>query len=443
MDITNPLKAKTMIHKCGGKMGFSENNGRIRSPFKPVNKNTGSDTGFTQYPIRLLILGMAFLNLLLGLGTALVRLGWEVPLPDYDALIAHGSLMVCGFLGTLISMERAVAFGRPWAYSAPLFTAAGGIYLGLQPEAIPAMALTILGSLGLVILSTRFIRRSPRLSTSCLVLGSVCWLSGNVFWFAGWPLYTVVPWWIGFLLMTIAGERFELNRFLGLNWKIRSINGVSITIFLTGVCLTAVGFVVQRDARIISTEKGDFFTAEPFDLGARMIGIGLIGLSAWFLRHDMARRSVHLPGLTRFTGICLLSGYAWLGFCGFLGLYYGGLVGGPLYDAFLHAFFLGFVFAMIFGHAPIIFPAVLGISLRFRRTFYAHLLLLHLTLGFRIISDLTYWLPGRKWGGLLNALVLLIFFVNTRFAVQKTSVTGQLVAPEETGFRSKERAVIS
>jgi len=35
------------------------------------------------------------------------------------------------------------------------------------------------------------------------------------------------------------------------------------------------------------------------------------------------------------------------------------------YDAFLHAVLLGFVFAMIFGHAPIIFPAVLGIRIPF------------------------------------------------------------------------------
>lgn len=41
---------------------------------------------------------------------------------------------------------------------------------------------------------------------------------------------------------------------------------------------------------------------------------------------------------------------------GALALMAGQQVAGPLYDAMLHTFFLGFVFGMIFGHAPIIFP---------------------------------------------------------------------------------------
>jgi metal-sulfur cluster biosynthetic enzyme len=54
---------------------------------------------------------------------------------------------------------------------------------------------------------------------------------------------------------------------------------------------------------------------------------------------------------------------------------------GPQYDATLHAFFLGFVFAMIFAHAPIIFPAVLGARMAYRPLFYAHVVLLQLTLS--------------------------------------------------------------
>ncbi|HRN65649.1 MAG TPA: hypothetical protein PLA98_12495, partial [Alicycliphilus sp.] len=36
-----------------------------------------------------------------------------------------GQIMVLGFLGTLISLERAQAIGRPWAYLAPALLAAG------------------------------------------------------------------------------------------------------------------------------------------------------------------------------------------------------------------------------------------------------------------------------------------------------------------------------
>ena len=56
----------------------------------------------------------------------LVRLGWNLPLPWQDQLIAHGPLMVCGFLGTLISLERAVGLGSPWGYAAPVLVAADG-----------------------------------------------------------------------------------------------------------------------------------------------------------------------------------------------------------------------------------------------------------------------------------------------------------------------------
>ena len=57
---------------------------------------------------------------------------------------------------------------------------------------------------------------------------------------------------------------------------------------------------------------------------------------------------------------------------------------GPIYDAILHALFLGFTFGMIFGHAPIIFPAVLGRPLPYRPAFYLHLILLQATLLLRI-----------------------------------------------------------
>jgi hypothetical protein len=123
--------------------------------------------------------------------------------------------------------------------------------------------------------------------------------------------------------------------------------------------------------------------------------------------------------LPRFIAACLLSGYVWLAIGGVLVLRFGALVAGPRYDAVLHAIFLGFVFAMIFGHAPIIFPAVLGSPISFRPAFYAHLSLLHFSLALRLAGDLAGWLTARQWGGLLNALVLLLFLANTVYAVLK------------------------
>jgi len=44
--------------------------------------------------------------------------------------------------------------------------------------------------------------------------GAVAWLGSNLLWLGGWPVHALVPWWIGFLVLTIAGERLELSRML-------------------------------------------------------------------------------------------------------------------------------------------------------------------------------------------------------------------------------------
>ncbi len=179
--------------------------------------------------------------------------------------------------------------------------------------------------------------------------------------------------------------------------------------------------MTTRGARLLLLSAaflaGLVLTPIAFRLGVRVAGVGLIALALWLGRHDVARRTVRQPGLTRFIALCLLSGYVWLAVSGLLAALYGGAAAGGHYDAMLHALFLGFVFAMIFGHAPIIFPAVLGVRVTFRQAFYIHLALLHATLILRIVGDLLPWLPGRQWGGLGNALALLLFFANTGYGV--------------------------
>jgi hypothetical protein len=96
----------------------------------------------------------------------------------------------------------------------------------------------------------------------------------------------------------------------------------------------------------------------------------------------------------------------------------GGVPPGLTYDAILHALFLGFVFSMIFGHAPVVFSEVLGVPVSYQPQFYAHLVLLHLTLIMRVVGDLCGWLFVRQLGGLLNAFVLLLFLANTVYAIR-------------------------
>jgi hypothetical protein len=283
-----------------------------------------------------------------------------------------------------------------------LLSGLGAILLIVGGSGSSGPLLVTLGSLGLVMAFVLIIRRQPALFTATMGLGALVWLVGNALWLAERPIHRIVLWWAGFLVLTIVGERLELSRLLRLS-------RVSQTGFLLAAGLFAVG--------VILTESN-------LNLGTRLAGGGMLALTAWLLRHDVARRTVRQTGLPRFIGVCLLSGYVWLGISGLLALRFGGMVAGPRYDATLHALFLGFVFAMIFGHAPIIFPAVLGAPITFRPAFYAHLALLHLSLALRVIGDLAPWQPGRKWGGLLNVAVILLFLANTVYATRTASEKG-------------------
>jgi len=161
--------------------------------------------------------------------------------------------------------------------------------------------------------------------------------------------------------------------------------------------------------------------ALPFalDLGVRLSGAGVLGLAFWLLQFDIARQTIKRTGLTRFIAICLLSGYLWLIVSGGVALIYGAIPAGPIYDAMLHSIFLGFVFAMIFGHAPIIFPAVLGFRIEYHPRFYAPLAILHLSLVLRIVGELAGFGWARLWGGLINAVAVIAYLAMISPIAQK------------------------
>lgn len=356
-----------------------------------------------RHPLRFPLMALGMVALLAALWGGLLRLGWDWPIMRPTLPVAHGPLMISGFLGTLIGLERAVALGQRWTYAGPLLSGLGALALIVGLPGVAGPILMAMGSLALVVVFAVIVRRQPGLSEMTMGVGALAWLVGNSLWLSGWPIFRVVAWWAGFLVLTIAGERLELSRFLPTSRAARAV-------FVSGVGLFAAGLVLALAA---------------FDMGARLSGLGLLVLSFWLLRHDIARRAVQKAGLTRFVAVSLLSGYLWLGVAGLLGLRFGGLAAGLHYDAWLHAIFLGFVFAMIFGHAPIIFPAVLGVPVPFRSAFYAHLAVLHVSLVLRVSGDLAAWGPGRQWGGLLNVVAVLLFLGNTALS----GVRGKLRDP--------------
>jgi hypothetical protein len=353
----------------------------------PDNPNVSRGT-VAMRRVPLMAIGM--LSMACGAWLGLVRLGWRLPLPWPDQLIAHGPLMVCGFLGTMISLERAVALGSRWGYAAPALVAAGALTLDL-PLGPFGPLLMFAGSGALVAIFVVLLRRLPSLFMLMMALGAVAWLVGNGMWLGGSAIFRVVWWWLAFLVLTIAGERLELNRVLRPTPAIR-------TAFVAAMTLLAVGVIVS--AR----------WPEP---GVRVAGAGLLALTLWLVRHDVARRTVRQQGVTRYMAVGLLAGYTWLGFGGFAALVSGVAAPGLVYDATLHAVFLGFVMSMVFAHAPVIFPAILGRPLLYAPRFYAHVVVLHISLILRIVGDLSDDLARwRVWGGLLNAAALALFVVN-------------------------------
>lgn len=345
---------------------------------------------------------MAAAALLAGLWAGLIRIGWPLPplLPRLPA--DHGPLMVSGFLGTLIALERAVALAQirrqRLYYLAPLLAGLGAIAFFLPVPMVIPKGLGVLGALGMLIIFAVIIRMQTTTDHVVMGAGALFWLIGNSLWLAGRPLFQVVPWWTGFLVLTIAGERLELSRVLMLTRTARLS-------FLGIIGLFVVGLLLSLGAA---------------DGGIRLAGVALIGLGLWLFRFDIARRTVRKWGLTRYIAACLLPGYFWLIAGGLLWAVYGAqYAAGPIYDALLHTIFLGFVFSMIFGHAPIIVPAIVGLQIPYTPIFYVHLALLHLSLILRVSGDLLF-LPGiRRWGGLLNEVAILLFLLVTVIVIRR------------------------
>lgn len=340
-----------------------------------------------RYP--LLLAGLA--ALFCGVWAGLLRFGWSLPQGSANLIELHGPLMVFGFLGTVISLERAVALRRPWGYLAPAGTLAGIalLFAGVR-QGVGELVLTLAGCV-LVALFVVIMRAHATGAAATLALGALLWILGDALWLRGDGLVQVVPWWAGFLVLTIVGERLELAAMSRLTRTGRVSFAALTVLFLAGLALSAANT----------------------DAGVRVAGAALAGYAFWLVRFDIVRHTVRRRGLPRFVALALLPGYVWLCVGGILWLRDGASAAGFAHDAELHAIFLGFVFSMIFGHAPVIFPGVLGIRIPHRPAFYLHLALLHVGLALRIGGDLAANLDTARWGGLLNATAITLFLLAT------------------------------
>lgn len=333
----------------------------------------------------------AMLMMAVGVGAGLARMGWGVPDAFAFRAALHGVLMI-GFFGTVIGLERAVALGSGWPYLAPLASACGGLVLCLATPGTAGAGLPLLLVGGAILLLASFEawRRQPAVHTLILALGAFAWIAGNAVWGSGQGAVMAMPWWIAFLVLTIAGERLELSRVM------RPPPQATLA-FVAIVSLLLFGLAWQT-----------WITAG----GTRIYAVSLLLLAGWLFRYDVARRTIRMQGLTRYIAACLLAGYVWLAFGAAAMLAVPQLqAGSPAYDIAVHSILLGFVFSMVMGHAPIILPAVARVKIRFHRAWYAAPTLLHLSLTLRVGADLSGQAGLRKAAALMNALAIGLFLL--------------------------------
>jgi hypothetical protein len=335
--------------------------------------------------LRLLPLGIGAAAMIVGLWAGLVRIGLSLPTNTPVGIEFHGALMIVGFLGTLICLERAVAAGAWWAYCAPALSAAGVIALmaGAPALSIPAF---LLAGVILTVTSAVMALRHPALFTVILALGAACWMVGTAYWLARGTTFQSTEWWLAFLVLTIVAERLELSRLL------------APPPFSQGLLAAAVMLVIGGSIR------GDFVEG-----GAYLTGAGLVFISLWLLKYDIAFRTVRQKGQVRFSACCMIAGYVWLIVAGLLLLIMPPGSAPFASDVAIHAITIGFVFSMIFGHVPIILPALTGARVGFSPAAYGPLAMLHLAVLLRLMGGLLDSFEMRIASALLMIVALVSY----------------------------------
>ncbi|WP_244960219.1 hypothetical protein [Actinomyces faecalis] len=339
---------------------------------------------------RLALLVLAAACVLSGLDGALARLGVWAPVGGTLAVrmsTLHGPLMLVGFLGTLISLERAVAARARWALAAPALSAAGCLVLVAGAPQVLGQGLVLSSSLVLLAVYACVYRRAVSVALDVESLGAVALALGNLTWLASHDVVAAVPLWLLFPVLTVVGERLELARVAFLDPAVEAVVRGLAVIALLGAC----ALPVTETGRLVS--------------GPALLGLAVV--MAWY---DVARRTVRATGGVRLAATCMLAGYTWLA----VGALAWTLTawtegGGAGYEVVIHSLTLGFAFSMVLAHAPTILPALLHRRLPYRRAMWLPLVLLHLGLVVRVAGLLSQQVPAWQVGGVAGVLAVLLF----------------------------------
>ena len=364
----------------------------------------------------LALLALGFVSLGLSVWGGLVRIGWW----DYSSTLPglpgiHGPLVVCGFLGTFFTLERALSLKYWWGYLIPFLIVVGALSLLIDPLWKGSRIIITMGSFGFLALCLVSLQKQINFFNSMITLGSVFWISGMIIWWVDWPVFNIYLWWMGFVLFTMVGQRLELAHRAHVIPKFFVLFGMALSFVLLGQLLMAVGH--QSASEAVATVDFDAIHDPRLILGMRLAGVGMLGTALWLLRYDAAWSLIRNGGMAGYIAVCLLSSYIWLCVSGLLSILYAGFVSGPKYDALIHSFFVGFVLFAIFGHTPSMLLSSLGIRFTRINSFFLHVLLLHIALVVRIWADVFPHRALQKWGGMLNAVAIVLFLAGTAYWV--------------------------
>lgn len=332
-----------------------------------------------------LLLTATAISAVAGFYGGLVRFGLALPAIESPTDL-HGIIMMQGVFGTLIPLERAAALRHPAGFAAPILSAVATILMLANGPVAVAMAIYGLSTALFVCMSAYVLWLQRTAFNGVLLLGALSLLVAAGMLLAGdGETMRPLPWWLSFIVLTVAGERLELSRIMG--------HGQAVVLAF----FVAAGFLVAGAALGLDAAGG-----------AVCFSAGLALLALWFSRYDIALRTIRMQGQAQFMAAAILCGHFWLGIAGLLALGYPS--GVTALDALIHAIAIGFALSMVMGHALVILPSVAGIRISYGRRLYLPLALLQVAVAWRVLADA--FLIDLRWpSGLLVLLALAGFAV--------------------------------
>lgn len=379
---------------------------------------------------RMVLLIGAGLAALLGLVAALIRADLVHPSGKVPLADLHGGLMVYGFLGSAIGLERAVAYrsggsGKPrWGFLAPALGLVGSLLgilvmvssaLGFAPGwARIELLAGIPWTLSMLVLTAVYMGiwcRQASAEVLIQVLGSLVGLVGAAGWVGGLDPAVLAPSWLLFLVLTIVGERVELARAVFSDIRLESgILGLGLLVVL----MLLVQSLTPR-------------------VGYPLLGLSLAVLLLVMVGHDVAKATFRHGGLPGFMGTCMLSAYAWGLLAALIWMvapldsqtYWG--------DMALHALAIGFIMTMVIAHVCMIVPSVIRRPLPFHPLLWVAWGLMQVGLLVRLLGTVRLLTPMWKVGNALNVLGMLAMMATVVYL----AASGRRILASKRGHRQE------